>query len=257
MKFVKKFETEQQFNNFTLDENNTPNVSLIEELYATGGIVYTNQIIPQTQHAYVEIGGIKWATMNIGANSITDGGLYFQWGDTQGYTETQVGTDKTFDFSDYKWTNDNGSTFTKYNATDNKLTLDISDDAVNAAWGGNWRMPTINEYSTLAEAANCIFTEDYQGSGVSGIIFTDKTDNAKTLFLPFVGSVFSNNPNQINDSYSYYWTSTSAAECGIEWAQTVQFTEDDYDENNNMLMNVENCPNTRASGYVIRGILDE
>ena len=50
MKFVKKFETELQFNNFTLDENNTPNVSLIEELYATGGIVYTSFI--QSGHDY-------------------------------------------------------------------------------------------------------------------------------------------------------------------------------------------------------------
>ena len=43
-------------------------------------------------HEYVEIAGIKWATCNIGANSITDYGLYFQWGDTQGYTADQVGS---------------------------------------------------------------------------------------------------------------------------------------------------------------------
>jgi len=30
--------------------------------------------------------------MNLGANSITDPGLYFQWGDTQGYTADQVGS---------------------------------------------------------------------------------------------------------------------------------------------------------------------
>lgn len=42
-------------------------------------------------HDYVEIGGIKWATMNIGANSVTDTGLYFQWGDTQGYAADQIG----------------------------------------------------------------------------------------------------------------------------------------------------------------------
>jgi hypothetical protein len=33
-------------------------------------------------HDYVEIGGIKWATMNVGATKVTDVGLYFQWGDT-------------------------------------------------------------------------------------------------------------------------------------------------------------------------------
>jgi hypothetical protein len=30
--------------------------------------------------------------MNIGANSITDYGLYFQWGDISGYTSSQVGS---------------------------------------------------------------------------------------------------------------------------------------------------------------------
>jgi len=30
--------------------------------------------------------------MNLGANSITDPGLYYQWGDTQGYTDSQIGS---------------------------------------------------------------------------------------------------------------------------------------------------------------------
>jgi hypothetical protein len=30
--------------------------------------------------------------MNVGASSVTDTGLYFQWGDTQGYTASQVGS---------------------------------------------------------------------------------------------------------------------------------------------------------------------
>ena len=36
-------------------------------------------------HPYVEIGGIKWATMNVGAKDVTDLGLYFAWGETKGY----------------------------------------------------------------------------------------------------------------------------------------------------------------------------
>ena len=40
----------------------------------------------ENNREYVEIGGIKWATMNVGATSILDVGLYFQQGDTQGYT---------------------------------------------------------------------------------------------------------------------------------------------------------------------------
>ena len=47
-------------------------------------------------HEYVEIAGLKWATMNIGATSVTDYGLYFQWGDANGYTSEQVDTNKAF-----------------------------------------------------------------------------------------------------------------------------------------------------------------
>lgn len=42
MRYVKYFETENQRNNFTLDDTNTPNVSLVEELINTnGGLTYT------------------------------------------------------------------------------------------------------------------------------------------------------------------------------------------------------------------------
>ncbi len=37
MKHLKKFETTAAFENFTLDESNTPNVSLIKELLNTPG----------------------------------------------------------------------------------------------------------------------------------------------------------------------------------------------------------------------------
>ena len=43
---------------------------------------------------YVDLGlpsGLLWATKNIGANTEEEAGLYFQWGDTQGYTAEQVG----------------------------------------------------------------------------------------------------------------------------------------------------------------------
>lgn len=63
-----------------------PNVSLC----AQENEVYYNPIHDQFNgHAYVDLGlpsGTLWATMNVGANSPTDYGLYFAWGETQGYT---------------------------------------------------------------------------------------------------------------------------------------------------------------------------
>lgn len=91
-------------------------------------------------HDYVEIGGIKWATMNVGATAVTDNGLVFQWGDTQGYDRNQCGTgegQKYFGWADYKYCSGAGtssSAMTKYNDADGKLCLDIEDDGVRAAW---------------------------------------------------------------------------------------------------------------------------
>ncbi len=152
---------------------------------------------PYAGHDYVEIGGLKWATMNIGANSTTGTGLYFQWGDTQGYTASQVGSgsgQKYFGWADYKYGNGTSNPWdedmTKYNETDGKTVLDISDDAARANWGGQWRMPTAAEYGALGNAVNTAWTADYQGSGVAGVICTDKTNSSKVLFFPAAGRCF-------------------------------------------------------------------
>lgn len=95
-------------------------------------------------HEYVDLGltsGTKWAKMNVGASSETDAGLYFAWGETQGYTASQVGTDKNFSWNDYTLTEDSGSTMSKYNASDNKTHLELTDDAAAANMGGDWHMP--------------------------------------------------------------------------------------------------------------------
>ena len=165
-------------------------------------------------HDYVEIGGVKWATMNVGATGVTDTGLYFQWGDTQGYTASQVGSgegQKYFGWADYKYGNGTSSPgatgMTKYNSTDGKTVLDLSDDAARANMGGLWRMPTTAEFQALGNAVNSAWTADYQGSGVAGLICTDKTDSSKALFFPAAGLCFNGSVNFVG-SYGYYWSSS-------------------------------------------------
>ena len=53
---------------------------------------------------YVDLGlSVKWANMNVGAESETDYGLYFQWGDTVGYADASHsawrGSNQTSNFS--------------------------------------------------------------------------------------------------------------------------------------------------------------
>jgi len=118
-----------------------PNVShCIEE----NEVHYNPLADPYNGKAYVDLGltsGTKWAKMNVGASSEKDAGLYFAWGETQGYTASQVGTDKQFSWNDYALTEDSGSTMSKYNASDNKTHLELTDDAAAANMGGDWHMP--------------------------------------------------------------------------------------------------------------------
>ena len=254
-KYLKLFETASQYNAYTADTANfiKPNVSFIEE---TSGVAYNPDVIPPTpptpSHDYVEIGGVKWATMNIGANSVTDTGLYFQWGDAQGYTASQVGSgegQKYFGWEDYKYGNGASSpdeiVMTKYNSTDGKTVLETSDDAVTAAWGGGWRMPTTAEFQALGEAVNTAWTSDYQGSGVAGLVCTDKTDNTKVLFFPAAGVCFYGDV-YLEGSGGYWSNSLNSSE--VQKAYSLYYDEDSD-------VNWQQSRDYRRYGFAIRGVL--
>ena len=185
-----------------------PNVShCIQE----NEVHYNPFVDPYNGHAYVEIGGLKWATMNVGATSETDYGLYFQWGDTQGYTAEQVGSgegQKYFGWADYKYGNGTSSPgatgMTKYNATDGLTTLEAVDDAAVANWGDSWRMPTTTEFQALGAAVNTAWT---QVNNVYGILCEDKTDSSKTLFFPAAGLCYNGSVRSVGD-FGYYWSSS-------------------------------------------------
>lgn len=230
MKNLRLFETQSAY---TAAESNLvlPNVSLITEL---NSVAYKPYVDLYAGHDYVEIAGIKWATMNIGANNITDSGLYFEWGNTQGYATNQIGKEegkKAFDdeWNDYKYANITYDPddwpiieMTKYNETDELITLDISDDAAHTAWGGNWRMPTKTEFQALVNAVNTEWTNDYNSSGIAGMICTDKTDNSKVLFFPAAGNKYNGNTGYLNQ-HGYYWSSSLNSPSSVQHGHTLWF----------------------------------
>ena len=223
---------------------NKPNVALKSDIYTIVG--------DANGHDYVEIGGIKWATMNVGANSVTDTGLYFQWGDIQGYTAAQCGSgsgQKYFGGADYKYgdgTSSPGSSgMTKYNNTDGKTVLDAEDDAVTATWGGNWRMPTAAEFQALDAAVNTEWVSDYQGSGIAGLVCTDKTDSSKVLFFPACG-ICSNGSARNVGNYGGYWSSSLYSN-SVQRARYLDFVS------NRVVWQTDNL---RYIGCIVRGVLD-
>ena len=211
IKYISKFNTTAELQAFSATTDfGKPHVSLTKD----DSKVHYFECDPYEGHEYVEIGGLKWATMNIGASQPSDYGLYFAWGDTQGYTAEQVGSgsgQKYFAWADYKYGNGTSSPgatgMTKYNATDGKTVLEAEDDAVQAVWGGSWRMPTTEEFQALSTATTSAWTADYEGSGVAGLVLTSKADSSKKLFFPAAGNCDRGSMLDVG-SHGYYWTSS-------------------------------------------------
>ena len=141
-------------------------------------------------HAYVDLGlptGTLWATTNVGADSPEEYGDYFAWG------ETTPQSDNAYSWESYKWCNGSFDTMTKYctnssygddGFTDGKAVLDANDDAARANWGGDWRMPTRDEFEELINNTENEWTTQ---NNVAGYKFTSKT-NGNSIFLPAAGN---------------------------------------------------------------------
>ena len=155
---------------------------------------------------YVDLGlSVKWAKCNVGAESETDAGLYFAWGETTGYTASQVGTDKQFSWSDYKYGN-SSSNLTKYNQSDGKTVLESADDAASQIMGGEWRMPTETEIQELLSNTNKEWT---QVNGVNGYKFTSNKEGYQnnSIFIPAAGNCTDGSVINVG-SYGTVWSSS-------------------------------------------------
>lgn len=166
--------------------------------------------------------GIKWASFNLGASKPDEYGDYYAWGETEpyyekGYAQSNSPTWKSdkssgYIWSSYKWCNGSYGFMTKYctnsssGTVDNKTTLEMEDDAANVKLGGNWRIPTNDEFIELKN--NCTW-EWTSINGVSGYKVTSKkagyTD--KWIFIPAAGWRSSSSLSY-DGEYGVYWTSS-------------------------------------------------
>lgn len=161
-----------------------------------------------------------WAACNVGASTPLEYGLYFQWGDTKGYKENQVGAksgQKEFNCSDYKWSlNGSDTNFIKYKTPGAKLELE--DDAAHTNMGGDWHIPTpeqirelldntINEFTTLDE--------------INGRLFTSKKDGSKSIFIPAAGGAWGGSV-YFSGSGGSIWSSILSAH-NVSYGQYILF----------------------------------
>ena len=146
MIYLKKFDNENNYLAYRDGKKyGKPNVSLS---VGSKAVHYNYQEVDTNGFDFVNLklpSGTLWATCNVGASKPTDYGLYFQWGDTSGYTAEQIGKDKKFTEADYKWLS--AGTYTKY--TGYSDTLGLEDDAAYIHMGGRWHMPTYSQLNEL------------------------------------------------------------------------------------------------------------
>jgi hypothetical protein len=151
---------------------------------------------------YVDLGlpsGTLWATKPI--MNENDEVLYFQWGDTEGWTKTQVENgEKTFNDSGYSLSNN--SIISKYEVNE-KILLDLEDDAVHVHMGGQWHIPTVWQIIELTGNTESSTTTQ---NGIKGRLFTSKI-NGNSIFIPLFGDVYQNTVYGMNIA-NYYWSNT-------------------------------------------------
>ena len=137
-------------------------------------------------HGYVDLGlSVKWATCNVGANTPSDYGDYYAWGETSTKSSYDTDNSKT---SGKSMGNTGGNS---------------SYDVARYRWGGSWRLPTGAECQELID--KCTWTWTTQG-GHNGYKVTSKT-NGKSIFLPAAGYRLGTSSNYVGDG-GYYWSST-------------------------------------------------
>lgn len=185
-------------------------------LLATFGVIlfwpWDTQLSPSSGahngHEYVDLGlSVKWATCNVGASRPGDYGNYFAWGETS--------PKRSYDWQNLKYCTEGDSyanvKFSKYVAeseygpVDNKIHLELNDDAARQNWGDGWRMPTINELQELLD--NCIWIWTTM-NGKYGYKVLSRLNN-NTIFLPAAGwrggtSLYQNGRH----GYGFYWSSS-------------------------------------------------
>lgn len=158
-------------------------------------------------HEWIDLGlSVKWATCNVGATKPEDYGRYYAWGETS--------QKSSYDCDSYRYSLDSYCMkYTKYNTkrekgtVDNKVTLDLTDDAARVNWEGSWRMPTRREMEE--PQTNCTWTWTTMNN-VHGYLVTSKKSGYTncSIFLPAAG--FRSNGNYLYDDEDggFYWSST-------------------------------------------------
>lgn len=125
------------------------------------------------EYEYVEIGGLKWAKMNVGATTVagspeTSYGKYYAWGELDTYYKSFSSADKVNPKNstithiqgnkyNYNWVNYSGTADNTFKEWDpapfgSGTVLQEDYDVAHKEWQGTWRMPMWEDFQKLYDA---------------------------------------------------------------------------------------------------------
>lgn len=155
------------------------------------GDVLTLNNLPLTEVGVKMYSGSPyWAYQNVGATAAEPNGSYFSWANVEAHNNPSYWVASSYSVADYQATP--GGAYTQ------NIMARTQYDAAWMNLGGTWRMPTQDNFYSLATKCTVAWTD-------AGAVFTGKGDYAgHTITLPWSGI------NAMPDPYSqsYYWTST-------------------------------------------------
>ena len=161
---------------------------------------------------FVDLGlGVLWATCNLGADNPSDYGDYYAW--------AEIETKDYYNWSSYRYF----STASEFRAYVDKYTTDGSvgfllkadnldrledmDDVASVLSGGEWHMPTAQDFEELRK--NCSW-ETVTVKGVKGLEIKSNVPGYKDkkIFIPFAGCMIDGQAEGLGQKY-YLWSSTA------------------------------------------------
>lgn len=193
-----------------------PCVSLVGD-----STLYFDPLAPPPAVEMVDLGLTSetlWAKTNIGAQTETDYGQYFAWGELAQHAGWP--SDKSthpYNWNEYIYAKSDYNELTKYcndseygynGYTDELTELVAADDIVAVTYGGSYRMPTQDDFQELINETNNEWTSI---NGVNGYKFTSKSDPSKYIFLPASGYCNDSNLGSVGVE-GYFWSSSLNAD---------------------------------------------
>jgi uncharacterized protein (TIGR02145 family) len=157
---------------------------------------------------------VKWASCNVGASSPEEYGGYYAWGETEEKSDYEEST--------YKYYNSSTDSYIDIGSSISGTQYDVA----HVKWGGNWRMPTDEEFKELCDKCTKSWTKY---NGVKGWRFVGPS--GKSIFLPAAGCRWGTDVG--GQGYNgRYWSGTICSDVSI-YAWYLDFSDGLVDPSNN------------------------